>query len=120
MKIIIASKGKQTSDLIDERFGRCSFFIVYDTTTGESEAFENVFTQGGGAGTRTAQFAAEKADAIIGINFGPNAFETLKAAGMKIYNGLQGKTIKENIDAYLTQKLKQLIDANVNSHNGLK
>ncbi|MDO7203492.1 hypothetical protein Q5M85_03855 [Paraclostridium bifermentans] len=33
MKIAISASGKNLSDLLDKRFGRCEFFQVYDTDT---------------------------------------------------------------------------------------
>jgi len=41
MKICIKSQGKDLESEIDPRFGRCKYFIFYDTDTMQYEAVEN-------------------------------------------------------------------------------
>ncbi|MBN2485774.1 MAG: hypothetical protein JXB34_07345 [Bacteroidales bacterium] len=41
MKIAITSTGNSLDSLIDSRFGRCSYFVVYDTVTGSTEFVPN-------------------------------------------------------------------------------
>jgi predicted Fe-Mo cluster-binding NifX family protein len=41
MKIAISSTGPVLQDLIDPRFGRCRYYIFYDTDTGLYAAKEN-------------------------------------------------------------------------------
>ena len=41
MKIAITSQGNQLDSIIDQRFGRCSFFVIYDTEKQTSEFIQN-------------------------------------------------------------------------------
>ena len=41
MKVAITSSGDTLSALVDRRFGRCSFFVFFDTETGETEFLAN-------------------------------------------------------------------------------
>ncbi len=120
MNVVIQAQKEGEGALIDERFGRCGCFSVYDTETKKFFCFENEFKSGGGGvGVRAGQFVAEKGDALIGINLGPNAFDTLNAAGVKVYSGIAGKSVKENVDAYLKGELEEITSNNVNSHDGM-
>jgi len=119
VKVVIQAKEKRAEAIIDERFGRCGFFAVYDTDKKDFEFFENPFKDGGGAGIKAAQLVADKGEALIGVNFGPNAFAVLSESGMKVYSGLREKTLKENIDIFLEQKLEEIKDSNAEKHSGL-
>ena len=51
MKIAITSTGPKLEDKVDPRFGRCRYFILFDTDTNKFEALENTGAQGmGGVG----------------------------------------------------------------------
>ena len=41
MKIAITSKGNDSSSIVDSRFGRCSYFALYDTETKELDYIPN-------------------------------------------------------------------------------
>jgi predicted Fe-Mo cluster-binding NifX family protein len=41
MKIAISSTGPDLKDLVDPRFGRCLYYIFFNTDTGMHEAKEN-------------------------------------------------------------------------------
>ena len=41
MKIGISVKGKNNDSLLDKRFGRCEYFQIHDTDTGEIKVLEN-------------------------------------------------------------------------------
>jgi predicted Fe-Mo cluster-binding NifX family protein len=41
MKIAISSTGPEPQDLVDPRFGRCRYYVVYDLDTGWHTAKEN-------------------------------------------------------------------------------
>ena len=56
MKIGITSTGKNLDAEVDQRFGRCKYFIIVDTDSMEFEAIsnENIMASGG-AGIQAAQ-----------------------------------------------------------------
>lgn len=67
---------------------------------------------GKGAGVQASQIVSnEGVDAVIGNNFGPNAFTALKYAGIKIYNG--NGTISDVITQFKNGELPELSESNV-------
>ena len=99
MKVIITAMGSDLNSQVDPRFGRCKYFLTVDTETMEFEATLNGNQDAmGGAGVQAAQTVANKGvDALLTGSVGPNAFQTLSAAGLKIYTGAHG-TIKEVLE----------------------
>ena len=85
MKIAITATGLTLDANLDPRFGRCAYFLVVDTNTMEFEAVENPnVALGGGAGIQSAQLmAAKDVKFVLTGNCGPNAHETLSAAGYR-------------------------------------
>lgn len=120
MKICITSQGNNLDSELDPRFGRCKYFIFVDTDTLEFEAIENPNIEAmGGAGVQSGQLVAGKqVGAVLTGNVGPNAFETLKAAGINVITGLSG-TVREVIEKYKTGKMAPTQGPSVNSKFGL-
>jgi predicted Fe-Mo cluster-binding NifX family protein len=121
MKICISSTGKNLDAVVDQRFGRCQYFLIVDTETMKVKTISNESTlSSGGAGIQAAQIVTkEDIGSVITGNIGPNAFQILQAAGIKVYTGAEG-TIKEAIDNYKKGKLKETGSANVESHSGIR
>ena len=121
MKVIITAMENNLESPIDPRFGRCKFFLTVDTESLEFEATENENNRAmGGAGIQAAQTVANKeVDAVITGSVGPNAFQTLSAAGLKVYTGAHG-TIKEIIEQFKQGNLKETSSSTVGSHFGMK
>ena len=120
MKICITSQGDNLEGNVDPRFGRCQFFIFADPETGEFEAVQNPNIEAmGGAGVQSGQFVAQKeVKAVLTGNVGPNAFQTLKAAGIEVITGVSG-IIKDVIDKYKKGELKPIQAPTVGSRFGL-
>jgi len=120
MKICVTSEGNNLDSKVDPRFGRCRYFIVIDANTLEFEAIENSnINSMGGAGIQSGQFIASKeAKAVITGNVGPNAFQTLQAAGIEIFTGASG-TVKEAIEKYKKGEFKAVSAPSVSSHSGI-
>jgi predicted Fe-Mo cluster-binding NifX family protein len=60
----------------------------------------------GGAGVQAARFVAERgAQAVVSGNFGPNAFATLNAAGVKIFVARRG-TVQEVVEQFKAGELE--------------
>jgi len=121
MKIAITSLGLKLEDKVDPRFGRCHYFILFDTDTNKSEAIENTGAQGmGGVGIQSGQIMADKGvKVVLTGSCGPNAFQTLQAAGIKVITGVNG-TVQEAIDKFKSDELKAISQANVSAHSGMK
>ncbi len=121
MKIAVTSVGKNLEDKVDPRFGRCRFFIIFDTDSNQFEVIENTNAQGmGGVGIQSGQMMADKGvKTVLTGNCGPNAFQTLNAAGIEIVAGVSG-TIQEAIDKFKSGEYKKISGANTSAHSGMK
>ncbi|MFW6138256.1 MAG: NifB/NifX family molybdenum-iron cluster-binding protein [Spirochaetota bacterium] len=120
MIICITSTGESLDHQVDPRFGRCRYFIIYNTESDNFEAIPNSnASAGGGAGVQSGQLMAEKnVEAVVTGNVGPNAFQTLHAGGIEIYTGAGG-TVKEAIENYKNGRLSKAESHNVGSKFGL-
>jgi predicted Fe-Mo cluster-binding NifX family protein len=121
MKIGITSKGKDLLSEVDPRFGRCSFFLIVEDETMDYESISNESAMSsGGAGIQAAQTIAKSGiDLVITGNIGPNAFQTLSLAGIKVFTGASGN-IKEVIEKFKNGELKEINAPNVNRHSGIR
>jgi len=119
MKIAITATAPNLDADIDPRFGRCQCFIIADPDTMEFETLENSgAAAGGGAGIATAQTLTGKSvAAVLTGNCGPNAYEVLAAANIKVVTGVSGK-VREAIQSYKSGKLKASSQPNVAGHFG--
>ncbi|MFH1293957.1 MAG: NifB/NifX family molybdenum-iron cluster-binding protein [Pseudomonadota bacterium] len=120
MKIAVSSSGTDLDSQVDPRFGRCAYFIIVETDDMGFEAFENgSIALGGGAGIQAAQFVASKgAKAVITGNVGPNAVQTLSAAGVETFVGQSG-AVREAIERYTKGKINSTSTPNVADHYGM-
>lgn len=120
MKICVTSQGSALDSRLDPRFGRCKYFIFIDTDTLKFESVENMNAEfSGGAGIQSGQrIIAEGVKAVLTGNVGPNAFQTLSAAGIKIYTGLDG-TVKSAMEKHKRGELKATESASVGSKFGM-
>lgn len=119
MKICITSQGDSLDSAVDPRFGRCQYFIITDTELDNFEAVKNPNADSmGGAGIQSGQFIAEKDVRIVLTgNVGPNAFQTLNAAGIQVVSGVSGK-VSEAVEKYKKGEFKSTDGPSVNSHFG--
>lgn len=99
--IAISARGKSPEDQVDQRLGRCEYFVFYDPGTGEFTGLENPFRlESSGAGINTAQFLAEKnVGTILTGNVGPKALQVLQTAGIKVYTSSTGR-VRDALQAY--------------------
>jgi predicted Fe-Mo cluster-binding NifX family protein len=120
MKIAISAMGTTLDTEIGPRFGRCQYFIIVDPETMQFEALENSSAMaGGGAGISTAQTIAGKGiEAVLTGNCGPNAYQVLSAAGVKVFTGVVGK-VQDAIEGYKLGKFKTSSQPNVAGHFGM-
>ena len=120
MKICITSKGNNLDSDIDPRFGRCKYFLFVDTDTMGFEAVSNESAiSSGGAGIQAAQTVAKtEAKTVLTGNMGPNAFQTLSAAGIRVFTGANGSVI-DAIEKYKKGEFNETEAPNVDSHHGI-
>ena len=120
MKIAVSATAPALDAEVDPRFGRCQYFIIVDPQTMEFEALDNSNAMAaGGAGISTAQMIASKGvEVVLTGNCGPNAYQTLSAAGIQIVTGVSGN-IRDAIEAYKAGKLQPNAQPSVGSHYGM-
>jgi predicted Fe-Mo cluster-binding NifX family protein len=119
MRVAISAIAPDLNADIDPRFGRCQYFVIVNPDTMEFETLNNCgATVGGGAGIATAQaLSGKNIEAVLTGNCGPNAYETLTAAGIKITTGVTGK-VRDAVEDYKANKLQASSQPNVASHFG--
>jgi predicted Fe-Mo cluster-binding NifX family protein len=120
MKIAISATAPGLDAEVDPRFGRCQYFVIVDPQSMEFEAVDNSSAMAaGGAGISAAQMIAGKGvEAVLTGNCGPNAYQTLSAAGIQVITGVSG-TIKNAVEAYNAGKLQPNGQPSVGSHYGM-
>jgi predicted Fe-Mo cluster-binding NifX family protein len=72
MKVAITSAGDNPDSKLDSRFGRCSYFVIYDTETRGTEFIPNPNKENvEGAGPASVQLVAAKgAKKVVSGEFG--------------------------------------------------
>ena len=112
MKIALTASGKTWDSMIDPRFGRTEFIVVYDEKTQQLTVVDNssVKNEAHGAGTATAQKMYDlKPDVLItGNGPGGTAAQALKHLNMKIFVDAHDMTLKQAYAQYKTGKLKEI------------
>ncbi len=110
MKIAFTAAGKDWDAMIDPRFGRTEYIVVFDETTNELSVINNsaVKNEAHGAGTATSQkiFELNPDILITGNGPGDNAAKALEQMEMKIFVGAQDLTLKQAYDKYKKGELK--------------
>jgi predicted Fe-Mo cluster-binding NifX family protein len=110
MKIAITTTSPGIESAVDPRFGRGAYFVVVDAETEEWQAHPNpAINASGGAGVQAAQFiASHGAQVAISGDFGPNAYNALTAAGIRMFLAPAGDpvTARELLARYRQGELK--------------
>lgn len=110
MKIAFTAAGKNWDAMIDPRFGRTEYIVVYDDATDELLVIDNsaVKNEAHGAGTATSQkiFELNPDVLITGNGPGDNAAIALEKMNMKIFVGAQDLTLQQALEKYRAGELK--------------
>ncbi|OFI07160.1 dinitrogenase iron-molybdenum cofactor [Clostridium acetireducens DSM 10703] len=120
MKIVISAEGKNNTDLLDARFGRCPYFQIYDTETKEFKCVENkgAVSSGGAGIVASEQVIDENIDVVITGNLGPNAYRLLKGSEIKMFKSNKA-TIKDVLKCYEKGELEEIIQSGP-EHGGIR
>jgi predicted Fe-Mo cluster-binding NifX family protein len=120
MKICVSAASNSLDSPIDPRFGRCPYFVIVDSENMQFEVIQNMASGAtGGAGIQAAQTIAGKGvKVLITGNVGPNAFQALSAAGIKIVTGAFG-TVREVVEKYKRGELGDTGAPTVRGHFGM-
>lgn len=117
MKIAMPANEKDMNTQICASFGRAPYLFFYETVTKDSYYLDNsAVASQGGAGIRVAQVIADHGvKALLTPRCGENAETVLKSAEVLVYRAIPG-TLRENLDAYLSEKLVLLSDFHPGFH----
>ncbi len=120
MKICVTATAGDLNAQVDPRFGRSQYFVFVDSDTMVFEAMPNeAIAAPGGAGIQAAQTVVNKgANMLISGNIGPNAFQVLSTAGVKVATGVNG-TVKEAVEMYKNGGLSETGTSTVATHAGM-
>jgi len=97
MRIAVSAKGSTPDSEVDPRFGRCAWFVIYDTKSGEFESIDNSAstTAASGAGVQTASRVTQAGvNRVVTGQCGPKATRGLESSGIEIVTGASG-TVRE-------------------------
>jgi predicted Fe-Mo cluster-binding NifX family protein len=103
---------------VDPRFGRAQYIAILDQSRTVLEAVDNSQNLNvmRGAGIQAAKLLAErKVDVLMSGHCGPNAFTTLKAAGIKVVIEQSG-TVKGALARLHGNELAFADQSNVEAH----
>ena len=120
MKILITSQTGELSGDVDPRFGRASYYILYDTGNDVWEALDNDQNRNAiqGAGIQAAENVARTgAEFVLTGHCGPKAFRTLSANGIQIVVGIEGK-VADVIERFKRGEYKPTTQSDVPGHWG--
>ena len=111
MKIAFTTKGTEWDSMMDPRFGRTEYILIYDEEKDSFTSFDNRAIEGEahGAGTKTSQKLFELSPDVLITGNGPggNASTVLGRTGVKIFIGAGDMTVKEAYDTYKKNRLKE-------------
>lgn len=113
-KIAICASNDSPSALVDGRFGRCAYFMLWDEAQGSFEALRNSGPElNQGAGTGAAQELLHRGAGILICNrIGPKAFAVMQKAGIKIYGTEEGLDLNMVLKQYQAGDLPLIEAAN--------
>jgi predicted Fe-Mo cluster-binding NifX family protein len=99
MKVAITSTGDSLDSKLDERFGRCSFFVVYDTESKSTEFIPNPNKEAeNGAGPASVQVVASRnVSKIVSGEFGIKIKSLVDSLQIQMIVVKEPKTIREII-----------------------
>lgn len=119
MKICVSSSNKEKNANLDQHFGRCPYFSIFDTETKEFKFIENAgVTANQGAGIAAGQQVIdEKVGVVITGSLGPNAMRVLHGGNIETYK-CEGGSIEEVIKSFEEGKLEKLQSAG-EAHAGM-
>lgn len=112
MKIAFTSSGTTWESIIDPRFGRTEYIVIFDEESQELSAVDNssVKKEAHGAGTATSQRVFELSPDVLITGNGPgdNASTALKHLKIKILVNAHELTLRQAYEKYKNGELKEV------------
>ncbi len=111
MKIAVSTVGPEKDAVLEPRFGRSNYFVIYDTETQEYSSLDNTAIQAEahGAGPKTSQLIFDSGVNIVLTGNGPgkNAFQVLQAGNISMFICKENISATEVITKYLNNELAE-------------
>jgi predicted Fe-Mo cluster-binding NifX family protein len=81
MKVAVSANGNNLESTIDQRFGRCRYFLIVETDDMRHAVVENIYADlSTGAGIQAAGLIESKGvEAVITGNCGPKAMQVFRS-----------------------------------------
>jgi predicted Fe-Mo cluster-binding NifX family protein len=110
MKVGVSATGSDLGARVDDRFGRCAWFLIVDSDSLQFAALQNRHAEEGmGAGVAAAKdLIDEHVDAVISGQVGPKAYEVLKALNIGIFLVSAGITVKDALGRFKKGELQRM------------
>lgn len=125
MRVAVSATEASLDAAVDPRFGRCRYFAVVDSESMAAEFLENTAAgMGSGAGIQAARLLADRdVECVLTGDCGPNATETLSAAGIAIVLDCGG-SVREAVARWRESRPErrsepQHVGAPASMHSGL-
>jgi len=120
LRVAVSATSGSLDAQIDPRFGRCQYFVIADTETMSFEAIPNTgINAPHGAGIQAGQIVVNKGvQAVLTGNVGPNSFQVLSSAGIRIITGVSG-TVREATEKFKSGELRETVAPTSPMHFGL-
>ena len=109
MKIALPVTSNEENCVLDNRFGRGSFYFIFDNSNDSFEIVDNPARQArGGAGIQAVEYLISKGvGSVIVPEMGPNAERVLRSANISVFQG-ENLPAKELIDKWKNKSLKEI------------
>ena len=107
MNILITSQANHKNALVDERFGRCDYYCIYNTNEKDFIFHNNLSKSANqGAGVSFSQKVLESnIDVILTGKIGPKALDILASSNINAFE-VNNMNIEKAIQAYQNKTLK--------------
>jgi predicted Fe-Mo cluster-binding NifX family protein len=121
MNICVTASGEGLDSEVDPRFGRCSYFVIYDPETRNVESISNAAAvASGGTGIKAAEIIANAGvNVLLTGTVGPNAFSIFSELGIDVQVGAKG-TVGEAIRQYEAGELQSIRSPNSTPGSGMR
>jgi predicted Fe-Mo cluster-binding NifX family protein len=110
MRVGVSATGGDLNARVDDRFGRCPWFLIVDTDSLEFNVLQNRHAEEGmGAGMGAAKDLIDAhVDAVISGQVGPKAYEVLRALSIDIFLVSGGINVKDALERLKRGQLQRM------------
>lgn len=102
MKLFLTAAGESMGEKIDPSFGRCNYFLIYETEDDSHNYIENPYQdEQTNVSAMVAQYAIDHdCKVVIAVNPGPKAFQLLNDNLIEIYKADEHMKLREAVSKF--------------------